>query len=80
MWEAVLADMRELETNLAQARKERDSKGSDCPPTLVAFLEKCEKRIAHLQSQCKTATVGAHIYFLNMSLSSKSYRKNTDFI
>lgn len=56
MWDAVLADMKEVETNFALAKKERELKGSDSPPTLVAFLEKCEKRIDQLKTQCKTAT------------------------
>uniref|UniRef100_A0A915PKL7 Formin-like protein n=1 Tax=Setaria digitata TaxID=48799 RepID=A0A915PKL7_9BILA len=55
MWEAVLTDMRELEANFASAKKERELKGGDCPPTLLEFLDKCEKRISVLQSQCKTA-------------------------
>ncbi|VDK71360.1 unnamed protein product [Onchocerca ochengi] len=55
MWEAVLADMRELEANFASAKKERELKGGDCPPSLLDFLDKCEKRISVLQAQCKTA-------------------------
>uniref|UniRef100_A0A1I7V8P8 CBR-FRL-1 protein n=1 Tax=Loa loa TaxID=7209 RepID=A0A1I7V8P8_LOALO len=56
MWEAVLADMKELEANFASAKKERELKGGDCPPSLLDFLEKCEKRISVLQVQCKTAS------------------------
>ncbi|VDK82843.1 unnamed protein product [Litomosoides sigmodontis] len=56
MWEAVLADMRELEANFAAAKKERELKGGDCPSSLLDFLDKCEKRISVLQGQCKTAS------------------------
>ncbi|VDM20122.1 unnamed protein product [Wuchereria bancrofti] len=56
MWEAVLADMRELEANFASAKKERELKGGDCPPSLLDFLDKCEKRISVLQVQYKTAS------------------------
>ncbi|CAG9534836.1 unnamed protein product [Cercopithifilaria johnstoni] len=56
MWEAVLADMRELEANFASAKKERELKGGECPPSLLDFLDKCEKRISILQGQCKTAS------------------------
>ncbi|KAL4003297.1 hypothetical protein ACH3XW_7025 [Acanthocheilonema viteae] len=56
MWEAVLADMRELEANFASAKKERELKGGDCPSSLIDFLDKCEKRISVLQGQCKTAS------------------------
>lgn len=59
MWEAVLADMRELEANFAAAKKERELKGADCPPSLLDFLDKCEKRISVLQGQCKTASVSS---------------------
>uniref|UniRef100_A0A158R454 Formin-like protein n=1 Tax=Syphacia muris TaxID=451379 RepID=A0A158R454_9BILA len=56
MWDAVLGDMKELESNFNLAKKERELKGSDAPQTLVAFLEKCEKRIESMKIQCKTAT------------------------
>lgn len=59
MWEAVLADMRELEANFASAKKERELKGGDCPPSLLEFLDKCEKRISALQAQYKTASVSS---------------------
>ncbi|VDN55010.1 unnamed protein product [Dracunculus medinensis] len=55
MWEAVLADMRELEANYTLAKKERELKGNECPPTLINFLEDCEKRINNLQQNCRTA-------------------------
>lgn len=57
MWEAVLADMRELEANYTLAKKERELKGNECPPTLINFLEDCEKRINNLQQNCRTAAV-----------------------
>lgn len=57
MLDALLADMKEVELNFLQAKKERELKGSDSPPSLVAFLDKCEKRIENLKTQCKTATV-----------------------
>ncbi|VDD85180.1 unnamed protein product, partial [Enterobius vermicularis] len=56
MLDALLADMKEVELNFLQAKKERELKGSDSPPSLVAFLDKCEKRIENLKTQCKTAT------------------------
>ena len=64
MWDAVLADMKEVETHFALAKREQELKGTDCPPTLVAFLEKCEKRIEHLKTQCKTATVKIAVFLI----------------
>nr|CDP93282.1 BMA-FRL-1 [Brugia malayi] len=49
---SVLADMRELEANFASAKKERELKGADCPPSLLDFLDKCEKRISEAFTAC----------------------------
>ncbi|VDK19953.1 unnamed protein product [Anisakis simplex] len=79
MWEAVLADMREVETNFGLAKKERDLKGNDCPSTLVTFIDKCQQRINHLQVQCKTATEAFNACVEFYGESARSQQPHTFF-
>uniref|UniRef100_A0A914RA07 FH2 domain-containing protein n=1 Tax=Parascaris equorum TaxID=6256 RepID=A0A914RA07_PAREQ len=71
--------MREVEANFALATKERELKGADCPPSLVAFLETCQQRIAHLQAQCRTATEAFNSCVEFYGESSRSQQPHTFF-
>ncbi|VDN01429.1 unnamed protein product [Thelazia callipaeda] len=79
MLEAILSDMRELEANFNAAKKERDSKGVDCPVSLLEFLKKCEKRITALQAQCKTASEAFNACVEFYGESSRNQQPHTFF-
>ncbi|MFH4977237.1 hypothetical protein AB6A40_003946 [Gnathostoma spinigerum] len=79
MLETVMSEMRELEANFALAKKERDMKGNDSPPSLTAFIGRCEARITDLQAHCKTATEAFSACVEFYGESSRSQQPHTFF-
>uniref|UniRef100_A0AC35TXE7 Formin-like protein n=1 Tax=Rhabditophanes sp. KR3021 TaxID=114890 RepID=A0AC35TXE7_9BILA len=55
MWEPVLTDVKELESNFKIAKEEFDVKGQDSPAALKEFIERSQDKISGFRESCNVA-------------------------
>ena len=56
-WDSLLTDLRDIESGMAMAQKERELKAEGCPQSLIDFLEQHKDNLEQLIQSSQLATV-----------------------